>query len=135
MGAWAHGSFENDDALDWVGDLEGAEDAEPIAEAFGAVLEAEDDIEAPEASAALAAAEVVAALLGCPMAELPDEVTAWVAGRRPPKPGLVKKAERVVRRILKGSELKELWAESENSAKWQAAVEDLLVRLAPKPAE
>ena len=56
----------------------------PIAEAFEAVLEAADYIEAPDASAALAAAEVVAALLGRPAVELPDAVAAWVAGKKPP---------------------------------------------------
>lgn len=135
MGAWAHGSFGNDDALDWVGELEGAEGVEPIAEAFEAVLAAGDDyLKAPEASAALAAAEVVAALLGRPAAELPDEVAAWVVGKKSPAAGLVKKAERAVRRILEASELKDLWADSGDSAKWQADVEGLLRRVAPKPA-
>ncbi|HXG08753.1 MAG TPA: DUF4259 domain-containing protein [Gemmataceae bacterium] len=129
MGAWGHGSFENDDALDWVGELEGAEDTEPISEAFDAVLEAEDYLEAPEASRGIAAAEVVAALIGQPAAKLPGEVTSWLVGKKPPKPALVQKAQRVVKRILKNSELKELWAESEDSAKWQQEVEGLLHRL------
>src|SRR5262245_57980703 len=111
MGAWAHGSFDNDDALDGVGELEGAEDTEPITQAFDAVLEADDYREAPEASMGIAAAEVVAALLGKLAAKLPDEVTSWLVGKKPPKPALVKKAQRVVERILKDSELKELWAE------------------------
>jgi hypothetical protein len=132
MGAWSHESFENDDARDWVGELEGAEDTEPIVEAFEAVLEADDYLEAPEASMGLAAAEVVAALLGRPAAKLPDEVTSWVEGKGPPKPALVKKAQRVVKRILKDSELKDLWAESEDSAKWQQEVEGLLRRLGDK---
>jgi hypothetical protein len=71
----------------------------------------------------------VAALLGKPAAKLPDEVTSWLAGKKPPKPALVKKAQRVVRRVLKDSELKELWADSEDSAKWQQEVEGLLHRL------
>jgi hypothetical protein len=129
MGAWAHGSFDNDDALDWVGELEGAEDTEPISEAFDAVLEADDYLEAPEASMGIAAAEVVAALIGKPAAKVPDEVTSWLVGKKAPKPALVKKAQRVVKRILKDSELKELWAESEDSAKWQQEVEGLLHRL------
>ena len=40
MGAWSQVSFDNDDARDWVwGELEDAEGAEPIAEAFAAVWE------------------------------------------------------------------------------------------------
>jgi hypothetical protein len=129
MGAWAHGSFDNDDAMDWVGELEGVEGAAPISEAFETVLAADDYVEAPEASMGLAAAEVVAALLGKPAAALPAEVTAWVAGEKPPKAALVKKAQRVVERVLTDSELKDLWAESEDSAKWQQEVEGLLRRL------
>ena len=129
MGAWSHGSFDNDDALDWVGELQDADGIEPISDAFEAVLSAEDYLEAPEASMGLAAAEVVAALLGKPAAQLPDEVVAWVAGKKPPKPTLVKKAHAVVKRILKDSELKELWAESEDSDKWQQEGESLLRRL------
>jgi hypothetical protein len=129
MGAWAHGSFDNDDALDWVGELEAAEDTEPISEAFEAVLEADDYLEAPEASMGVAAAEVVAALLEKPAARLPEEVTAWVQGRRRPPAGLVKKAQRVVKHILKDSELKELWAESPDGPLWQQEVEGLLQRL------
>lgn len=135
MGAWSHGSFGNDDALDWLGELENADGVEPIAEAFEAVLEAEDYLEAPEASMGLAAAEVVAALRGRPADKLPEEVTAWVAGKKPPKPALVKKAQRVVKRILKDSELKELWAESEDSGKWQQEVESLLRRLQDQSAQ
>ena len=132
MGAWSHGSFDNDDALDWVGELEEAEGTEPIAEAFDAVLGADDYLEAPEASMGIAAAEVVAALLGKPAAKLPDEVASWVVGKEPPKPALVKKAQRVIERILKDSELKDLWADSEDSAKWQQEVEGLLRRLEDK---
>jgi hypothetical protein len=132
MGAWSHGSFDNDDALDWVGELEEAEGTEPIAEAFDAVLGADDYLEAPEAAIGIAAAEVVAALLGKPAAKLPDDVASWVVGKRPPKPALVKKAQRVIKRILKDSELKDLWADSEDSAKWQQEVEGLLRRLEDK---
>ena len=80
----------------------------------------------------LAAAEVIAALLGKPTAKLPDEVASWVAGKRRPDSALVKTAQRVVQRILKDSDLKDLWAESSDSAKWQQEVEGLLGRLGDK---
>jgi hypothetical protein len=134
MGAWAHGSFDNDDAMDWVGELEELDDTEPIDWAFEEVLEADDYLEAPEASIGLAAAEVVAAMIGKPASELPGEVASWVAGKEPPETALVKKAQQVVRRVLEGSELKELWDESEDSAKWQQEVEGLLHRLSEVPA-
>jgi hypothetical protein len=135
MGAWSHGSFDNDGALDWVGQLAGADNTEPITEAFAAVLGADDYLEAPVASMGIAAAEVVAALLGKPTAKLPHEIASWVVGKEPPKPGLVKKAQRAVKRILKDSELKDLWAGSEDSVKWQREVEALLQRLESNAAQ
>lgn len=129
MGTWGHGSFENDDALDWVSELESAEDTEPITAAFEEVLSAEDYLEAPEAASALSAAEVVAALLGRPAAELPDEVRVWVTGKEPPEAELVELAGEVVKRVLSASELKDLWAEGDQLAMWQAEVEGLLRRL------
>lgn len=107
MGAWADGSFDNDDALDWGAELEGAEDSEPISVALDAVLETDDYLEAPETLRGISAAEVVAALLGKPAANLPDDVTSWLVGKKPPKPARVKKPQRVVNRILKDSRLKD----------------------------
>ena len=132
MGAWEIGSFDNDDALDWVGELCEAEDFEPLVDAFDAVL-AEDCPEAPDASAGLAAAEVTATLLGRPPAELPEEVAAWVVGKPAPRASLVKRARKAVARILKDSELKDLWAESADFARWQGTVAELQGRLADPP--
>lgn len=129
MGTWAYGAFDNDDAMDWVGELADADGTGPVAEAFERVLEADDYLEAPDAAMGLAAAEVVAALLGRPAANLPDEVTSWIAGKKPPETAFVKKAQQVAERALQNSELKELWAESEESAKWQQEVKGLLERL------
>jgi hypothetical protein len=130
MGAWGHQTFENDDACDWLCELEDAEDPSVLADTFDVIpKEADEYVEAPEASMALAAADVVAALLGRPAAKLPEEVTAWLARQEGVKPALVKKAVRATRRVLTSSELRELWEESEDFPKWQAAVEDLLKRL------
>jgi hypothetical protein len=130
MGAWGHQTFENDDACDWLCELEDAEDSSVLADTFDTIpKEADEYVEAPEASMALAAAEVVAALLGRPAAKLPEEVTAWLARQHGVKPAPVKKAVRATRRVLANSELRELWEESEDFPKWQAAVEDLLKRL------
>ncbi|HMP03763.1 MAG TPA: DUF4259 domain-containing protein [Gemmatales bacterium] len=138
MGAWGTGSFDNDDAGDWVVELEAAEDFSPISSAFDAVLEVGDDyLELPEAGAGIAAAEVVAALLGKPSSEIRilDGVVEWVTGKPPPPDRLVKQARRVVKRVLKDSELKECWEEATDAAAWQQGVEDLLRRLDTKQAE
>ena len=87
-------------------------------------------MEIPQASMAIAAAEVVAALLARPGEKYPEEVSDWIAGQKRPGAALVKKAQRAVKRILKGnSELVAVWKESKLEADWRARVEDLLARL------
>ena len=129
MGAWGTQSFENDDALDWLAALEA--EGLPVAGAALAAVEelAPEYSEAPTCSAALAAAEVVAAMRGRPAAALPDEVAAWVA-RMPEDPGpLVETARRAVDLVAAESELRELWAESPEYETWRATVADLRARL------
>lgn len=131
MGAWGSDSFSNDDALDWVAELE-AEGLPAAGAAFATVGElAADYLEAPLCSAALAAAEVVAALRGQPAPGLPEDVGAWVASHpSEPSGDLVAAARRAVDAIAARSELRELWDESPEAESWHAAVADLRARLA-----
>jgi len=130
MGADGHGPFDNDDAMDWVAELAEADDESILAEALEAVSLDEDEyVEAPEASIAVAAAEVVAALLDQAADDLPDEVWEYVERQRGAKPGLVKLARKAVTRVLKDSELRELWEESDGFEAWKDSLEDLLSRL------
>ena len=63
MGAWGHGSFENDTALDWLADFEGeGADTVLVAIADIANADAEEDIDVDRACVALAATEIIAAL-------------------------------------------------------------------------
>ena len=130
MGAWGVGHFENDDAGDWVWELEDARSLEPVVEAIAAVEAATDYLEAPDATIALAAAETIAAALGKPAPDLPDSVAAVVAVLpHPPDPDLVSRARAAVERIAADSELRELWEETEDFAAWQSKVADLIQRL------
>ncbi len=135
MGTWAYGSFDNDLGLDLADELMGAASLEPISLAFTAILRiSEGYLGEPKASRGLAAADVVAALLSQPAAKLPDEIVVWIKGQKPPGLDLVKQARMVVIRILKDSQLKDLWAESADSGLlWQKEVEDLLRRLGVAP--
>jgi hypothetical protein len=60
MGAWGEGNFENDSVLDWLAELG---DAAQVKAALDAVAGAPPDayLEVDECSAALGAAEVLAA--------------------------------------------------------------------------
>ena len=73
---------------------------------------ADDYLEAPICCAALAAAEVIAALRGRPAPRLPDELVEWLA-RVSGDPGeeLTTNARNAVDAIRRSSELRELWEE------------------------
>ena len=131
MGSWGFGSFENDDAADWAADLAEMGEAALIDEAFERVLVAASDfIEAPDASCALAAAEVVAALHGKPASDLPEEIRTWIEGKPSIQREVVQKARKAVAAIKKESELRDLWEESDGLEDWQPIVDDLERRLA-----
>jgi hypothetical protein len=129
MGAWGARSFENDDALDWVWELEESSDDSVVRAAFAAV-QGDGDVESPEAACACAAAEVVAAASGAPADWLPGEVKDWVAAHGPAVAGLRAEAHAAVRRVAEHSELQQLWAQA-GGAEWDSGIADLLGRLAP----
>jgi Domain of unknown function (DUF4259) len=69
MGMWGAGPFENDDAVDFLGDLRDGtpvEIAERLDEVFDLVLEIEQQVEMREMSVAIAAASLVAIWSGAP---------------------------------------------------------------------
>jgi hypothetical protein len=135
MGAWGSGPFENDDAMDWVAELESARDLAAVRSALEAVTRAEEYIDAPAGSIALASAEVVAALRGRPVVDLPPEVTNWVAKQRGLfDAALITMAAQAVQIVLSESsrsELSELWNEADDDDRdaWRAATHGLLDRL------
>ncbi|MCE9521423.1 MAG: DUF4259 domain-containing protein [Alphaproteobacteria bacterium] len=132
MGAWATDSFANDDALDWLIDFAEAPTIEMLRDTLELVttLDAEDELEAPDCSEAIAAAEIVAALNGRPAANLPDDLKTWLqSDHRLDAKALTTLAAKAVKRIVQGSELQELWAESDDAKKWLADMADLERRL------
>ena len=132
MGAWGSGSFENDDASDWVADFCDEPDRELISGALSTVvdMDAGEYLEAPDCSIGLAASEVVAALKGAPSPDLPDEAKECVSKlKMKADPSMVSLALKAIERIKTDSELKELWDESENPGEWYEAVGNLEARL------
>jgi hypothetical protein len=131
VGAWGSGPFENDDASDWVWELEDDTDGTVLVDAFTEVLELPDDeyIEAPECSNAIAAAEIVVSARGSRTAGLPTEATAWLdAHAAVIDDRIAGLATAAVRRIAADSELKELWEEA-NDSSWAEGVASLQARL------
>lgn len=130
MSIWGTGSFENDDALDWMVELADSDDDNPIIDALNIVIDqADESPEAPDCAVAIAAVEVVAAWMGDPTEDCPEEVEAWVEGRPAPPATIISQARYVTEAVLENSELKDLWKNSDEFDEWQTTVNDLLARL------
>ena len=130
MGGWGTGSFENDDAQNFLGQLKsfGLDDLRQI---LARAADKPDYMEAPESSVAVAAAEVIAALKGAPSRAVPHETEEWVGSAQGGStPELNELARRAVNRVRINSELKDLWLEAEGLNEWSAGLRDLEQRLA-----
>jgi hypothetical protein len=132
VGAWGAGTFENDDAMDWVYELAETDDDTLLVESLHAAARHPKDeyLEVPICARALAAAEVVAALTDGIDSVLPDEAREWVRGythvidRRH-----VPLALQAIGRIRGDSELKGLWDDSDDEGAWYAVLTQLESRM------
>lgn len=134
MGAWSHEPFGNDTANDWAYGLEDVQDLSLIEAAFDAVNNNEGEyLDASVAEEAVAAAETLAHLLGrgAQMDSYTEKVQRWaklVSAR--PNPALKNKARQALQRVLAdGSELRELWEETEEYPEWQKSITTLQVAI------
>ena len=109
MGTWGNKPLENDDALDLKGDFEENNDISILTNAIVEVADMPEDeyLELPEASEAVAAAEIIRSL-----DDVPEE--------------LLEKSKVAVKKVLDKSELRELWEEAGEFNEWLKATEHLL---------
>lgn len=132
MGAWGVGAFENDTALDWLADFDD-EGADAIVEALETVGEADADafVDVDEASCALAAAELVAALKTGDTSRLPDTAVTSLASYRDDivVADLRRLALGAISRIKSDSELNDLWRDSDDHDDWTSELDALVDRL------
>jgi Domain of unknown function (DUF4259) len=130
MGAWGAGSFDNDDAWDWTCAFLDEPSRRLIEMTLEAVTHASgEELEAPESSKAIAAAEVVAALKQAPHAQIPEEILAVLSsGQITIDQNLVDLALTAIASVRTNSELKDLWEESDPS-EWFAAISELEERI------
>ncbi|MEM7327333.1 MAG: DUF4259 domain-containing protein [Pseudomonadota bacterium] len=128
MGAWGHRSFENDDALDLVWSVEEQGIGAIEVALKGALIPPGDYLEAPEASAAIAAAEFVAAKKTGNADRLQGE-NIKLLDSFDVSPKLIADSKAAVGRVLQNSELRELWTEADDFSAWHDDVLLLLERL------
>ena len=131
MGAWGIKTFENDDAGDWLYDLEESNDLSVLKSAFEASRE--EYIEAPEGCSALAAAEVLLGLIGKPRENLPENARKWIESHKHLDGSVLttEGASAVAAVVSDKSELKELWEEAgEDFSNWKIDVDQIRKLLA-----
>ncbi len=131
MGSWGFGTFDNDTASDWATRLSGQTDTALIETAFDRVLAVWVYLEAPDAEEALAAADALACLLDGAAPGRPEQVADWLRSvSTPPSRALADKAARALDRIgRRRSELRSLWASTDDFAAWKQQLSALAVRL------
>lgn len=134
MSSWAFDSFANDDAADWLAELDEQHDLGLVEITLEEALTVGDDyLEAPVAARALVAAEVIAIARGHAglTASAEPQLASWIRKVRPkPDAGLVARAVQTIDRLLgENSELRELWEESGEHEAWSADVLGLRERL------
>jgi len=129
MGAWSHGAFENDAALDWLATAKGDGLPETVEDALRSATAA-SYLEVDEGSSAVAAAMLVAAALDGDTENLPDDARALVRGWH---------TAPALRQLALGaldaasgprSELASLWGEGPDASAWRVGIERLRARLA-----
>lgn len=130
MGAWGSKTFDNEDASDWLSGFE-SDGAPAVETALNAVLEldANDYVQATEAACALAAAEVVAAAKDGDVSRLPEEYHDAYRDHKDDIDAFGKPAQRALLRILRNSELKDLYEDQGELEGWQDDVRELIERL------
>jgi hypothetical protein len=122
VGAWGHEPLENDDAMDFMDDLSEEPKWALVQAAFLPALE-DGYLEAPEASVAVAAAAVLAAARSD--AEIGEEIAALLGVLGPAPKDLLPMALKALAKVGDGSELDELWSESDDYQPWRAALATL----------
>ena len=126
MGTWSHEPFGNDTAADWAFGLEGRKDFSLIEAALRQAGESDGYLDADVAVEAIAAAEVLAHAKGrgTQSDAYTEPVEHWLRSLQvSPPPGLYTLAQRALARVLgPGSELRELWEESDEFPQWEQSV-------------
>ncbi|UBV43674.1 DUF4259 domain-containing protein [Deinococcus taeanensis] len=132
MNAWGTGPFENESAAAFIQEVL-QDGAFALAEAFDVALDPDNDwLGAEEGHRAIAAAEILAAVLTGDTTALTDAaLRSWVQGTDPAELAPLRDlATGAVDRVLSpSSELPDLWEESETADTWRADVERLRVAL------
>ena len=128
MPGWGTGSFENEEAQNFLSQLNSlsVDDLSPI------LARATDHgyLDAPASTVTIVVAEIVATARGNPPAAVPSQITEWIAKiEGSPSSPMSDLARRAVEKVRTNSELKDLWLEAEGLNEWSATLRELEERL------
>lgn len=127
---WDVSSFGNEQAQNWLTSLSDEDSTDVVELTLAKVYKSDIFIDGQDAERGIAAAELVAASHKRPTDLLPMEAAFWIktesylASRT-----TVKLAKKVVDKVFKNSELRDLWDGTDAAIEWQRAVKDLMQRL------
>jgi hypothetical protein len=132
MGAWGTAPFDNDTAADFLWEVEESGIA-AIADALANAVANKDDLQAPDADSAVAAAALVAAARdGCtdmiPSSAIEQfhRLRGSIAADR----SLAEQSLTVLDAVLgPNSELADLWAETDEADIWRTSIAELKARI------
>ncbi|TGD80271.1 DUF4259 domain-containing protein [Hymenobacter wooponensis] len=129
MATWGYYNFDNDAAADFSAKFRDTHSLGLLREAL-ADIGATEAVEAQTAQEALAAAEIVAALLGKPGRDLPADLLPITVQLTPEEaPMFQQLAREAVQAVTKQSALLAHWGQGENAQDWQQLQQELLDRL------
>src|SRR5208337_4395785 len=113
MPGWGTGSFENEDAQNFLAALH-LKTPDDLKQILAHAADEIDYLEASQSGVAIAAAEVVAAAKGAPPQTVPRQVAEWVGKiEGAPSAEMNELAQRAVNKVRINSELRDLWQEAE----------------------
>ena len=132
MSAWGISNFENDTALDWVNEIIQEKEITSLEESINSFLH-EFSVECTslmDCSKFLTIAETVAALIGKPDLDFPEELKEWVDSKCiNVEQVTIDAAKKGVKLIMTDSEAKEMYLDSGYFKSWEKAQRDLIKRL------
>lgn len=127
MATWGTKTFEDDTAVDWISELEEAEETREFLLAAITLPEDHGDVDYDTAVIVVACCEVIVALLDEPRKGLPEQLTDWfsdnVCDDITDLPEIANIALNQV--LTDDSELISTWKEAEDYSEWREGVNEL----------
>tara|TARA_B100001173_G_C16011689_1_gene558002 strand:+ start:465 stop:869 length:405 start_codon:yes stop_codon:yes gene_type:complete len=132
MSAWGISNFENDTALDWVNEVIHRKEVENFKESIDGFLKSFslEETSLNDCSIFLTLAETIAALLGAPGQDFPEELQDWIETKYIKiESSTIDNAKKGVQLIMNGSEVREMYLDSGYFTSWEKTQKNLIKRL------